>query len=95
MRTRCVQVYEDQVFEDQVYEDQVYEDQKYEDQVYERSRWVQVYRWGMCVTLWSVVGHDGDGLSGVLQGSGRLLVSGTAQVHTVHLETVCVLQCVL
>ena len=59
MRTRFVQVYEDQVYEDQVYEDQVYEDQvyedqKYEDQVYEGSRWVQVYRRGMCVETWAV-----------------------------------------
>lgn len=40
-----------------------------------------------CLTLWSVVGDDGHGLPGVLQGGGSLFVSGVTEVHPVHLKT--------
>lgn len=39
-----------------------------------------------CLTLRSVVGDDGDGLTGILQGSSCLFVCGVTQVHTVHLK---------
>lgn len=42
---------------------------------------------GVSLTLWSVVGDDGDRLPGVLQGGGGLFVRGVAEVHPVHLET--------
>lgn len=38
------------------------------------------------LTLGSVLGHDGHGLSGILQGSGGLLVCGVVEVHAIHLK---------
>ena len=38
------------------------------------------------LTFRPVLGHDGHGLPGVLQGGGGLLVGGVTEVHPVHLE---------
>lgn len=43
--------------------------------------------WAAVLTLRSVLGNNGNVLPCVLQSCSRLLMSGTGQIHTVHLHT--------